>query len=101
MVGLPRSDALEASSWQIDDVRAVDVVTGVGRRLSGTCGHCGSSFTSDWHILLSVAREGGGGRTVVVCERCARDNWAVLQARLAAVAAMLSAADFVRGQHVG
>lgn len=98
MVGGPRREMLVASSWQIDDVRAVDVVTGVGHPLSGTCDACGRDFSADWHLLLSVAREVGGGRTVALCERCARDNWEPLQSRLLAVAEMLSAADFVRNQ---
>lgn len=101
MAGVPRGVAPEVPSFQIDEIRAVDVVIGIGRRVHGACGFCGQDFASDWHLLLSVARESGGGRTVSLCQRCARDHWEPLQARLEIVATMLTAADFVRGQQAG
>jgi hypothetical protein len=105
MAGVPGDGVREVPSFQpsfqIDDVRAVDVVIGVGHDVSGACGLCGQGYRTDWHLLLSVAHESSGGRTVSLCQRCAHDRWESLQARLAIVATMLTAADFVRGQQVG
>jgi hypothetical protein len=91
-------DPIGTPTWQIDDVRAIDFVSGLNRHVTACCGFCGSEFTAHWYVLLSVAREGGGGQTLALCDSCTHAHWSALQERLQVVATMLVASDLLRAQ---
>jgi len=85
--------------WQIEDVRAVTVVTSVDHRpVGGLCGFCEQPFQAAWWISLSVARDGLGGTTVDLCQGCAAASWEGLLLRLQQVAEMLSSVDTLHEQ---